>query len=149
MRAFIYMCDGCVFLCFAWLLSVFWYLLLLVCAFFCLTLLFFYLLLLFASPASLGSHYTVRFANNLAGFNLVVGLKLVLNLEQSEYIHELASGTGLRLVLSEPGTFAMPSEDGITISGGFDTNIGLRKVSKTVTTISFGTPRLLHQCNQA
>jgi hypothetical protein len=57
------------------------------------------------------------------------GIKLRLNLEVGEYIQNFASGYGVRMVFHEPGTFPMPAEEGLTLSPGFETMIGLRVVS--------------------
>ncbi|KAL4240209.1 hypothetical protein ACF0H5_001003 [Mactra antiquata] len=56
------------------------------------------------------------------------GFKLTLNLEIDEYIANFTTGYGLRLVFHEPGTHPLPSKDGITLSPGTETNIGLRTV---------------------
>lgn len=57
------------------------------------------------------------------------GIKLTLYLEVDEYIENFSSGYGVRIVFHEPGTFPMPAEEGLTLSPGYETNIGLRAVS--------------------
>ncbi|XP_045177052.2 amiloride-sensitive sodium channel subunit beta-like [Mercenaria mercenaria] len=66
------------------------------------------------------------------------GIKLRLNLEVDEYIKNYASGYGVRLVFHEPGTFAMPAEEGLTLSPGHETMIGLRVVNITRLPYPFG-----------
>ena len=61
--------------------------------------------------------------------NLFSGIKLTLNLEMDEYIKNFASGYGIRIVFHEPGTFPLPADEGMTLSPGFETSIGLRLVS--------------------
>ncbi|KAL4239590.1 amiloride-sensitive sodium channel [Mactra antiquata] len=56
------------------------------------------------------------------------GFKFTLNLEVDEYIKNFTTGFGLRVVFHEPGTQPLPSQDGITLSPGTETNIGLKTV---------------------
>ena len=58
------------------------------------------------------------------------GIKLTLNLEMDEYIKNFASGYGIRMVFHEPGTYPLPAEEGLTLSPGHETSIGLRMVGK-------------------
>ena len=57
------------------------------------------------------------------------GIKLTLNLEIDEYIKNFASGYGIRMVFHEPGTLPLPDEEGLTLSPGSETSIGLKMVS--------------------
>ncbi|XP_060580389.1 FMRFamide-activated amiloride-sensitive sodium channel-like [Ruditapes philippinarum] len=59
------------------------------------------------------------------------GIKLTLNLEIDEYVERFSSGYGVRIVFHEPGTYPMPVEEGLTISAGFETSIGLRAINVT------------------
>ncbi|XP_045176235.2 FMRFamide-activated amiloride-sensitive sodium channel-like [Mercenaria mercenaria] len=59
------------------------------------------------------------------------GIKMTLHLEVDEYVERLSSGYGVRIVFHEPGTFPMPVEEGLTISPGFETSIGLRAINVT------------------
>lgn len=53
---------------------------------------------------------------------------MTLYLEVDEYIENYSSGYGVRIVFHEPGTFPMPAEEGLTLSPGYETSIGLRAV---------------------
>ncbi|XP_060579534.1 uncharacterized protein LOC132736423 [Ruditapes philippinarum] len=55
-------------------------------------------------------------------------MKLTLNVEIDEYIDNLSTGYGIRIVFHEHGTYPLPSHEGITLSPGSETNIGLRMV---------------------
>ena len=57
-----------------------------------------------------------------------LGMLLTINLEDDEYITNFASGFGLRLVIHEPGTYPFPAAEGLTLSPGFETSIGLKMV---------------------
>ncbi|KAJ8306324.1 hypothetical protein KUTeg_016869 [Tegillarca granosa] len=57
------------------------------------------------------------------------GLWLTLNLEVPEYIKNYASGYGIKLVIHEPETYAFPSDEGMIISSGQETIIGLRMIN--------------------
>jgi hypothetical protein len=49
-------------------------------------------------------------------------------LETDEYVEQLSTGYGARLVLHEPGTYPLPYDEGITLSPGTETNLGLKMV---------------------
>jgi len=52
-----------------------------------------------------------------------------MNLQRDEYVSNFASGYGVRIVFHEPGTFPLPSSEGITLSPGTDNNVALKTVS--------------------
>lgn len=52
-----------------------------------------------------------------------------MNLEVPEYITTFMTGYGARLVIHEPNSVVFPQSEGITISPGFETSIGLRMAS--------------------
>ncbi|XP_060579755.1 amiloride-sensitive sodium channel subunit beta-like, partial [Ruditapes philippinarum] len=56
------------------------------------------------------------------------GITITLNLETDEYVEQLSTGYGARLVLHEPGTYPLPYDEGITLSPGTETNLGLKMV---------------------
>ena len=60
---------------------------------------------------------------------IFLGLELLLNLEQSEYIGELADRAGARIVVHDQAKMPFPDEEGISVSPGTATEIGLRKVN--------------------
>jgi hypothetical protein len=47
------------------------------------------------------------------------------SLENHESFQDMTEGYGLRLVLHEIGSFPLPSEEGMTISGGYETSLAL------------------------
>ncbi|XP_060588552.1 degenerin unc-8-like [Ruditapes philippinarum] len=56
------------------------------------------------------------------------GIKMTLNLEIDEYVSNFSTGYGVRLLLHEPGTYPLPTDEGITLGPGTETNIGLKMV---------------------
>ena len=56
---------------------------------------------------------------------------LELNIQQDEYIGPLTEKAGIRLDISRPGEMPFPLEKGFSIPPGFETSMGLRKVSMT------------------
>jgi len=58
----------------------------------------------------------------------VQGMSMTLNLENHESFQDMTEGYGLRLVLHEIGSFPLPSEEGMTISGGYETSLGIKLV---------------------
>ncbi|XP_045176367.2 degenerin mec-4-like [Mercenaria mercenaria] len=56
------------------------------------------------------------------------GIKMTLNLEIDEYVSNFSTGYGIRLVLHEPGTYPLPTDEGLTLGPGTETNIGLKLV---------------------
>ena len=56
------------------------------------------------------------------------GLTLELNVEQEEYIGLLTPEAGIRMDISTQGEMPFPLERGISLSPGYATMIGLRKV---------------------
>ncbi|XP_060606460.1 degenerin mec-10-like [Ruditapes philippinarum] len=53
-------------------------------------------------------------------------LYIVFNIETAEYLHDITSAYGVRMVLHERGTFPLPEDEGLTLSSQFETHIGLR-----------------------
>ncbi|XP_060606461.1 degenerin mec-10-like [Ruditapes philippinarum] len=53
-------------------------------------------------------------------------LYIVFNIESAEYLHDITSAYGVRMVLHERGTFPLPEDEGLTLSSQFETHIGLR-----------------------
>ncbi|KAL4239574.1 hypothetical protein ACF0H5_000385 [Mactra antiquata] len=84
------------------------------------------------SSVDYGNCYTLsgpRFIAWRSG--LANGFKFTLNLEVDEYIKNFTTGYGLRVVFHEPGTQPLPAQDGITLSPGTETSIGLKTVRIT------------------
>jgi len=53
---------------------------------------------------------------------------LELNVEQDEYIGALTPEAGIRMDISTQGEMPFPMERGVSLSPGYATMIGLRKV---------------------
>lgn len=60
----------------------------------------------------------------------VLGMVLTINLENHEAIEDLTEGYGMRMVIHEPKSFPLPLEEGLTVSGGYETSIGLKMVNR-------------------
>ena len=60
----------------------------------------------------------------------VIGLKMTLFHEQSEYLSIFGSEAGIRVSIHPSDTVAQPANDGITIRPGTISSIGLRYVRK-------------------
>ncbi|XP_060598498.1 amiloride-sensitive sodium channel subunit alpha-like [Ruditapes philippinarum] len=76
-----------------------------------------------------GNCYTIESSNYVAWRSGPThALKLTLNVEIDEYVDNFSTGYGIRIVFHEPGTYPLPSHEGITLSPGTETNIGLRRV---------------------
>lgn len=58
-----------------------------------------------------------------------VGLSLILYLENAQYIPGLTSGYGARLAVGEPGQMVLPEYNGLYLSAGAETDVGLTLVS--------------------
>lgn len=58
-----------------------------------------------------------------------VGLHMILNIEQSEYIPQTGDLAGIRLVLLSQGEMPFPEDDGAIIKPGFHTSIAIKQVS--------------------
>jgi len=61
----------------------------------------------------------------------VVGLQLILNVNQDEYISEGDDAAGMRLVIHQAQRMPFPEDEGLAINPGQTTSIGLRRVSHT------------------
>lgn len=84
------------------------------------------------TTSDFGNCYTIdnsRFKSWRSGPE--TGIKLTLYLEVDEYVESFSSGYGVRIVFHEPGTFPMPTEEGLTLSPGYETSIGLRAINVT------------------
>lgn len=74
-----------------------------------------------------GNCFTIQSSNFIAGSTgPMSGMVLTINLENHEAIEYLTEGYGMRMVVHEPKSFPLPLEEGITISGGYETSIGLK-----------------------
>ena len=58
-----------------------------------------------------------------------IGLTLELYLETHEYLPELTDTAGIVVVLHDQNNMPLPDEEGILIPPGFETRLGVRRVS--------------------
>ena len=56
------------------------------------------------------------------------GLQLILNIDQDEYIKETGDTAGARLVVHTQNSMPFPEDEGITVTPGQATSIGVRQV---------------------
>jgi len=61
---------------------------------------------------------------------LHAGLELTVNIDQYDYVREAGDTAGLRLIVHSADRLPFPEDEGLTISPGQTTSIGLRKVLK-------------------
>lgn len=59
------------------------------------------------------------------------GLEMILYLETNEYLEGVTSGKGAQVVIHEQGTLPFPDEEGIAVTAGEQTMIGLRQMQIT------------------
>ena len=75
-------------------------------------------------PLYIASHFKLIIAISIS----YTGLTLELNVEQEEYIGLMTPEAGIRMDISTQGEMPFPLERGISLSPGYATMIGLRKV---------------------
>ena len=61
--------------------------------------------------------------------NNCVGLTMIFNVEQEEYIADMTTVAGVRILVHDQKRTPFPEEDGINIPLGFSTSIGMRMVN--------------------
>lgn len=57
-----------------------------------------------------------------------LGLKLILNIQQDEYVNAITEGAGARVVVHSQDYMPLPGDEGILVSPGDITSIGMRQV---------------------
>ncbi|CAG2197020.1 unnamed protein product [Mytilus edulis] len=83
-----------------------------------------------------GNCYTLQSRRYISGTSGPVGgMTLTINLENHEAIETMTEGFGLRLTLHEVGSFPLPLERGMTISGGFETSLALKLITQVIADI--------------
>ena len=55
---------------------------------------------------------------------------MIVNIEQEDYVKEVGDTAGIRLVVHPQNRMPFPEDEGITVSPGHSTSIGLRQVSQ-------------------
>ncbi|XP_063420400.1 degenerin deg-1-like [Mytilus trossulus] len=74
-----------------------------------------------------GNCFTIQSSKFIAGSTGPrSGMVLTINLENHEAVEDLTEGYGMRMVVHEPKSFPLPLEEGLTVSGGYETSIGLK-----------------------
>jgi len=61
-----------------------------------------------------------------------IGLELTVSIDQQDYVKAAGETAGLRLVVHSADRLPFPEDEGLTISAGRTTSIGLRKVSALI-----------------
>ncbi len=61
---------------------------------------------------------------------LCTGLQLIFNIDQDEYVGELAESAGVRVVLHPRHRMPFPEDEGLSISPGELTYVGVKLVSR-------------------
>ena len=55
---------------------------------------------------------------------------MIINIMQDEYVKEVGDTAGIRLVVHSQNRMPFPEDEGITVSPGHSTSIGLRQVGR-------------------
>ncbi len=63
---------------------------------------------------------------------LLQGLKLIVNVDQQEYLPNITTKAGVRVVVHPRDSFPFPEDVGVDASVGVSTSLGLRKVRMLV-----------------
>ena len=58
------------------------------------------------------------------------GLELTVNIDQYDYVKEAGDTAGLRFIIHSADRLPFPEDEGLTISPGKTSSIGIRKVSQ-------------------
>ena len=62
-------------------------------------------------------------------FLAIIGLALELNAQQAEYMDGITTTAGFKVVIHDPKVMPFPEDQGISISPGFESSVGIRVVS--------------------
>ena len=57
-----------------------------------------------------------------------LGLKLVLNIQQYDYLEELSDAAGARILIHQSRTLPFPEDEGILVGPGKATSVGIKMV---------------------
>ena len=60
---------------------------------------------------------------------LCVGLEMIVNIDQPNYVKDAGETAGIRLVVHNGKRMPFPEDEGITVSPGHSTSVGLQKVN--------------------
>ncbi|KAH9491440.1 hypothetical protein Btru_032187 [Bulinus truncatus] len=79
--------------------------------------------------ANYGNCYTLQYSKFISRKSGPEGgLELTFYLETEEYIPGISNGKGMQIVIHEQGTIPFPKDEGLAVSAGFQTFIGLRMI---------------------
>ena len=60
------------------------------------------------------------------------GLQLIFNIDQDDYVGDLAEAAGVRVVVHPQEFMPFPEDEGISIGPGFMTSVGIKLVSACI-----------------
>jgi len=60
---------------------------------------------------------------------IVAGLEILVNIDQENYVKDAGETAGIRIVVHNGDRMPFPEDEGMTVSPGHSTSIGLQKVS--------------------
>ena len=72
--------------------------------------------------------FQMRWLISLLYFIFILGLHLILNVNQEEYVDSMGDTAGARVVIHHQSRMPHPEDDGITLVPGALTSIGIRHV---------------------
>ena len=58
----------------------------------------------------------------------VLGMEMIVNIDQPNYVKDAGETAGIRLVVHNGDRMPFPEDEGITVSPGHSTSLGLQKV---------------------
>ena len=59
---------------------------------------------------------------------MLVGLSMVLYMENEEYLTGISHGYGARVQIHDRNTYPFPADEGLFVPSSFETHIGLKQV---------------------
>lgn len=63
---------------------------------------------------------------------LIVGLRLVINIDQDSYVPDIGDSAGIRVVIHPQRRMPFPEDEGLTVSPGHHTSIAVRQVNEFI-----------------
>ena len=62
----------------------------------------------------------------------ISGLKLILNIDQDDYLPDMGESAGVRVVVHPQNRMPFPQDEGVLVGPGMLTSMGVRQVRKRV-----------------
>jgi len=59
---------------------------------------------------------------------IIEGLEMIINIDQSNYLKDAGDTAGIRMVVHNGTRIPFPEDEGITVSPGHSTSVGIHKV---------------------